>query len=79
VAGRRVRSTGIVFLVSPGKEVRRVALEVFDVLEHPCQVIERIDPCQLTRMDEAHEEVPHVCPVLSLVEEGVFPMEDGIF
>ena len=39
------------------------------------QVVEGIGIAEVARVDEAHEEVAYVSPVLGLVEECVFAVE----
>ena len=40
------------------------------------EIIERINFAQDAGMDQAHEEIPDVGPVLGLVEKRIFPMQD---
>ena len=43
------------------------------------QIGEGVDAIQLTRMDQAHEQVAHSGSVLCLVEVGIFAMENRLF
>jgi hypothetical protein len=42
------------------------------------QVVEGIGIAELARVDEAHEEVANVSPVLGFIEERIFAMQDGL-
>jgi len=42
------------------------------------QVVEGIGAVQLTRMNQAHEEVADLRAVLCLVEQRIFSMQDGL-
>jgi len=42
------------------------------------EVVERIRPAQLAGGDQAHEDVPHVGTMRSLVEQRIPPMPDGL-
>jgi len=54
----------------------QAARKFFSVLLQFGQVVEGIGSAELARVDEAHEEVAYVSPVLGLVEECVFAVED---
>jgi hypothetical protein len=73
--GLRFRSSGVVLPIVPGEEVRWVDLELFDIFEHPGQIIEGIDPRQLTGVDDAHKQVSHIGAVSGLEKKGVFSMQ----
>jgi len=42
------------------------------------QVVERIGPAKLARINQTHEEVAHMGTVGSLIEQGVLAVEDGL-
>jgi hypothetical protein len=43
------------------------------------QIIERVGPAQLRRVDETHKKIAHASPIPGLIEERVFSVEDGFF
>jgi hypothetical protein len=64
------------FPVIPGHPLLRAARKFFSMLLQFGQVVEGIGIAEVARVDEAHEEVAYVSPVLGLVEECVFAVED---
>ena len=43
------------------------------------QVLEGIDIHQVAGMNQAHEHITDECAVFGLVEQTIFPVEDGLF
>lgn len=42
------------------------------------EVVERIGPAEFARVEQAHEDIPHVGAVVRLVEQRVPPMPDRL-
>jgi hypothetical protein len=40
------------------------------------QIVERIAAAQLTRVDETHEQVAHMCAIAGLIEQSILAMQN---
>jgi hypothetical protein len=62
------------FLVIPREPAFGILEQLRGVLLKGRQVVKRIDAVNRAGVNEAHEQVPDVSPVLSLEEEAALPM-----
>lgn len=62
----------------PRQPLGRVARHIDGPPLQRGQVVKRVRPAQLGRVDEAHEDVAVANAFLGLVEERVVPMHDGL-
>ena len=66
-------------LVIPGHPVAGVLEDGSGIFLKGHQVVERIDAPQIAGVNQAHEHITDERAVFGLVEERVFPVEDGLF
>ena len=66
------------FAVVPGHPELGAGRERVGVPLQLRQVVERVDLIQLTGVDQAHEQVADAGPVLRLVKQSIFAMQDGL-
>jgi hypothetical protein len=66
-------------VVIPAELLRKIFEQLRRMFLQDRQVVERIDPFEPAGMNEAHEQVPDVIPVLGPEKEGVFTMQDNLF
>lgn len=68
--------SGCIGLIIPGHPFGRFFEQCRSILQQSDQVIKGINLHQIAGMDQAHEHVPDIGPVLSPVKQRVFPMLD---
>jgi hypothetical protein len=64
--------------VAPGHPLGRIRPELGAMALELAQVVERVDLVQLGGVNQAHEQIADRSPVLSLVEERVLAVQDGL-
>ena len=63
--------------VVPWHPTRRFGLQLVAVSPQGGEIVERLDAAQFRSMDEAHEQVAHLGPILRPVEQSIFTMQNG--
>jgi hypothetical protein len=66
-------------VVIPGELLREIFEQLRRVFLQDRKAVERIDPFEPVGMNEAHEQVPDVIPLLGPEKEGVFTMQGNLF
>jgi hypothetical protein len=64
------------FVGQHGHPVLRIRGQILRVAFKLRQVVERIGPAQLARMDQAHKDVAYVRAVAGFVKQSVLAMQD---
>ena len=62
--------------VVPGHPIGRMRGEFIRMFVQFRQVLKGIDAVQFARVNQAHEQVPHMSPVFGLVEVGILAVQD---
>jgi hypothetical protein len=66
-------------VVIPGELLRKIFERLRRVFLQDRKVVERVDPFEPVGVNEAHEQVPDVIPVLGPEKKEVFTMRDNLF
>jgi hypothetical protein len=61
-------------LIIPGKPLSKIFAQLRGVFLKSNQIMEGVDPVEGAGMNETHEQIPDVSPVLSLEEEAALLM-----
>jgi hypothetical protein len=66
-------------LIIPGEPLHGIFEEFRRVLLKSNQVMKGVDLVEGASMDETHEQIPDIGPMLGLEEKALFPMENRPF
>jgi hypothetical protein len=65
------------FAVVPRYPLRGISLHFLSMTLQLGQVVEGVGVAQLTSVNQAHEQITHVCPIQRPIEQGILPVENS--